>query len=375
MARTFNIYEGDNLIKSGLSPLELQQLTQDTTYNLKISANEEGRESDTVPIPQFKTLTTNLLKDFTPKTSTEYLLGEWQTTEKFEQGDVYMVELEGTKPFSQSFGFYVNTDVIGYFIPKNTGGNKYTMIFTMPKNIDSTTVKLYQYPSTSTGEVKLNDFKISKLNLENNLLSQSGKDKLPVDTNAYNVLDSSISKNWELGKRYYVRLKGTKPDSQNFTVYVDNGRTNKGNMSRIQGTDIYELTFTINQWDINRNVTNGLSFYQTPNGSDVGDVHIDEILILETNEAVLPTAIDIVPSTLNVKVGQAMTAQFKLTPPNAENYLTTFIGWLGGIASNSTADPERGLTIRGVKAGSFTATIRSQADPAVETQVTVNVTE
>lgn len=62
MARTFNIYDGDNLIKSGLSPLELQQLTPDTNYNLKISASEFMSESEKIAVPTFRTLPENILR-------------------------------------------------------------------------------------------------------------------------------------------------------------------------------------------------------------------------------------------------------------------------------------------------------------------------
>lgn len=62
MARTFNIYDGDNLIKSGLSPLELQQLTPDTNYNLKISASEFMSESEKIAVPTFTTDLRNYLR-------------------------------------------------------------------------------------------------------------------------------------------------------------------------------------------------------------------------------------------------------------------------------------------------------------------------
>lgn len=62
MPRTFNIYDGDNLIKSGLSPLELQQLTPDTNYNLKISASEFMSESEKIAVPTFRTLPENILR-------------------------------------------------------------------------------------------------------------------------------------------------------------------------------------------------------------------------------------------------------------------------------------------------------------------------
>lgn len=314
-----------------------------------------------------------------PHTSSEYLIGQWNTLEAFELDEIYMVELEGTKPTSQSFGFYVgskvnNGNLIGYFVPKNTGGNKYTMIFTYNKEIDISKVMLYQYPPSTAGESTITDFKIYKLSKDGNILSQAGQDRLPLDTDGYNVIATEVTKKWEYGKRYYIRVKGTKPDSQNFSVYIDRGTTNKGAMSRIAGTDIYELTFTVSQWDINRNVDNIFSIYQTPNGT-TGDCHIDEIIILETNEAVLPTGIEIVPSTIEVRVGEAYKSDYNLTPQDAENYGMNLLQWNSQIASNNTADPKNGIAGRGTSVGSFTSTFRSVADPSVETLVTVNVTE
>lgn len=67
MTRTFNVYNGDTLIKSGLSPLELQQLEPDTTYDLKISASEFMSESEKVDVPLFRTLPENILRKLKAK--------------------------------------------------------------------------------------------------------------------------------------------------------------------------------------------------------------------------------------------------------------------------------------------------------------------
>lgn len=92
MARTFNVYNGDTLIKRGLSPLELQQLEPDTTYDLKISASEFMSESEKVAVPLFKTLPQNILPQVTAKTFT---LGTGATVKDGVDGEVIFT-LDGT---------------------------------------------------------------------------------------------------------------------------------------------------------------------------------------------------------------------------------------------------------------------------------------
>lgn len=374
MVREFRIYNKGQLLMEGASPLDISNLTPHTTYNLEIASWDGKLESERVPVPQFTALREQLVQGFvSPHRSTDYLVGTWASKKPLKAGDVYMVELEGTKPSTQSFGFYLGTNLVGYFVPKNAGGNKYTMVF---NNIveGANELKIYQYPSGTTGQVELTSFNVYKIDVSENLLTEESLQQFPINVNTYNVYTGTLKKKWELGKRYYVRLKGTKVESQNFTVYSDAGRTNKGNMSKIANTNIYELTFPISQWDIDREVDNTIAIYQTPNGAGVGQATIEELVVLETNEVVLPKSIEIIPSTINLKVGESSTSQIKVTPSNAENLLITLLGWNGSIASNTAFDLERGLTARGVAVGNFTATVRSSVDPSVEAQVTVNVT-
>lgn len=56
MARTFKVYNGEQVIKEGASPLAITGLTASTKYNLKISAVEDGKESTKVDVPEFTTL-------------------------------------------------------------------------------------------------------------------------------------------------------------------------------------------------------------------------------------------------------------------------------------------------------------------------------
>lgn len=358
----------------GASPLDISNLTPHTTYNLEISYWDGKLESERVPVPQFTTLREQLVQGFeSPYRSTDYLVGTWASKKPLKENDVYLVEVEGTKPFSQTFGFYLGTTIVGYFVPKNAGGNKYTMVFNNTVE-GANEFRIYQYPSGTAGQVELTSFNVYKIGVSENLLTEESLQQFPINVNTYNVFTGTLKKKWELGKRYYVRLKGTKLESQSFTVYSDAGRTNKGNMSRIANKNIYELTFPISQGDIDREVDNTIAIYQNPNGAGVGQATIEELTVLETNEAVLPKSIEIIPSTINIKVGESSTSQIKVTPSNAENLLISLLGWDGSIASKNAFDLERGLTAQGVAVGNFTATVRSNVDPSLEAQVTVNVT-
>lgn len=373
MVREFRVYNKDELLMEGASPLNLSNLTPHTTYDLEIATWDGKLESERVSVPKFTTLREQLVTGFnSPHRSTEYLVGTWTAKKPLKSGSVYMVEIEGTKPFAQNFGFYLGTNLVGYFVPKNTGGNRYTMVFNNTFN-NASELKIYQYPSGTAGQVELTKFSVVEIATSENLLTSTSLAKLPVNTSAYAAFDGNVKKNWEYGKRYYIRIKGTKPSTQNFTIYTDNGRTNMGNASNIAGTDIYEATFTVNKWSLDRGITNGFMIYQTPQTS-IGAVTIEDIVVLEANEAVLPKSISIVPSTFDLKVGQSSTSQFVVNPSDAENFGVNLVGWQSSIASNSAADPINGFTVRGTIVGSFTSTVRSSADPAIETTVNVNVT-
>lgn len=56
MTRTFKVYNGEQVIKEGASPLVITDLTASTQYNLKISAVEDGKESAKADVPEFTTL-------------------------------------------------------------------------------------------------------------------------------------------------------------------------------------------------------------------------------------------------------------------------------------------------------------------------------
>lgn len=92
MVRTFNIYDGENLIKSGLSPLELQQLQPETTYNLKISASEFMSESEKIAVPAFTTDLRNYLRQL----STSDFISINGATMEDEAGGILKITSDGT---------------------------------------------------------------------------------------------------------------------------------------------------------------------------------------------------------------------------------------------------------------------------------------
>lgn len=93
----------------------------------------------------------------------------------------------------------------------------------------------------------------------------------PINTNAYSVYIGYNTENYVLGETYTVTLKGTKPSSESWAVYLDRGITTVGTMNPVEGKiDEWELTFTVN----NSTVKNILNIYQYPSRG-VGDVKIE----------------------------------------------------------------------------------------------------
>lgn len=119
MVRTFNIYDGDNLIKSGLSPLELQQLTPDTTYNLMLSASEFMSESERVPVPTF---TTDLLNHLRQLQRSDFTTVNGATITD-EQGGILKITSDGT----QRIVMYTNQTTNNVLSTPITQGTTYTL--------------------------------------------------------------------------------------------------------------------------------------------------------------------------------------------------------------------------------------------------------
>ncbi|MCH3678825.1 hypothetical protein LC897_15440, partial [Enterococcus faecium] len=99
------------------------------------------------------------------------------------------------------------------------------------------------------------------------------KVKFPINTSEYSVYIGYNTENYVDGETYTVTLKGTKPSSERWDVYLDRGITTVGTMNPVEGKiDEWELTFTVN----NSSVRNILNIYQFPS-SGLGACKIDWI--------------------------------------------------------------------------------------------------
>ncbi|MDQ8494342.1 BppU family phage baseplate upper protein, partial [Enterococcus faecium] len=172
-----------------------------------------------------------------------------------------------------------------------------TKVFTVPGNLkfDTTYVQLWQ-PNEGNGKLYIGyDIKIEKVTstsdvatpYQPNLLDApyylskvalgeniaDPKVKFPINTSEYSVYIGYNTENYVDGETYTVTLKGTKPSSERWAVYLDRGITTVGTMNPVEGKiDEWELTFTVN----NSSVRNILNIYQFPN-SGLGACKIDWI--------------------------------------------------------------------------------------------------
>ena len=91
------------------------------------------------------------------------------------------------------------------------------------------------------------------------------KQVFPINTTDYYVYGGTNTDNYVAGQYYTLSMAATKPPTQTFSVYVDNGFTSVGNMEPVQGlTDVWALTFQITKEHIDKGVANMIQIYQTP---------------------------------------------------------------------------------------------------------------
>lgn len=104
---------------------------------------------------------------------------------------------------------------------------------------------------------------LSKVALGENIASKSVA--FPIVTSDYKLYGDQIQNDWEAGQTYTVTLKGTKPSTQTFNVYLNSGTIGVGTLTPVEGkTDVWQKTFTVTQAHIDGGVTNLLSVYQVP---------------------------------------------------------------------------------------------------------------
>lgn len=103
--------------------------------------------------------------------------------------------------------------------------------------------------------------------------------QFPITTTEYNVYSRPNTENYTLNQEYTVSIKATKPATQQFYVFVDNGINKKVTLSPVEGlADVWEGTFTVDQTDINNGATKYLNIFQYPTATK-GTVKIDWVKI------------------------------------------------------------------------------------------------
>ncbi|BBM15017.1 uncharacterized protein EM151A_1825 [Enterococcus mundtii] len=122
-------------------------------------------------------------------------------------------------------------------------------------------------------------YEISKVTLKPNLADKSKI--FPITNSNYLVYDSRREGRWELGKTYTISIKGTKPNVQRFDIYLGAGTIRVGDMKPVEGlSDIWQITFTITEANVNAGAVDILRVYQHPSAS-VGSCVIEWLKLEE----------------------------------------------------------------------------------------------
>ena len=101
---------------------------------------------------------------------------------------------------------------------------------------------------------------LSKVDLGENIAPNTN---LPVTTSSQLITQQTLSSYLVKGETYTVTLEGTKPENQDFSVFIaDVGNTKFGDMTPVEGlTNQWELTFTYNK-DTQTSSTKEVRIYQ-----------------------------------------------------------------------------------------------------------------
>ena len=118
---------------------------------------------------------------------------------------------------------------------------------------------------------------LSKMALGENIANPTKT--FPIKTRAYLVYSGANTEPYIAGQQYTLTMKATKPATQTFNVFINEGTIGFGSMTPVEGlTDVWQKKITVGQNHIDAGVTNRLTIYQVPNSS-VGDVQIDWLKI------------------------------------------------------------------------------------------------
>lgn len=140
-------------------------------------------------------------------------------------------------------------------------------------------VKIEAGPTATPYQPNLLDapYYLSKVALGENIANKTIK--YPIKTSAYAVYSGTNTEPYIAGQQYTITMKATKPATQVFNVFLNEGTIGFGTMTPVEGlTDVWQKKVTVSQALIDAGVKDRLTIYQVPNSS-VGDVQIDWLKI------------------------------------------------------------------------------------------------
>lgn len=109
----------------------------------------------------------------------------------------------------------------------------------------------------------------------------------PIRSSEYGIYLGKNIENYQVGKKYTVTLKATKPSTQTFIGFLLGGSVSIGSFKAVEGVPgLWKTTFTVTQAHIEAGATNLFSVYQSPQSS-IGRCEIEWIKI-EEGEASTP---------------------------------------------------------------------------------------
>ena len=107
------------------------------------------------------------------------------------------------------------------------------------------------------------------------------KKVFPIRSSEYGIYLGKNIENYQVGKKYTVTLKATKPSTQTFIGLLLGGSVGIGSFKAVEGVpDLWKTTFTVTQAHIEAGVTNIFSIYQSPQSS-IGQCKIEWVKIEE----------------------------------------------------------------------------------------------
>lgn len=105
--------------------------------------------------------------------------------------------------------------------------------------------------------------------------------KFPINVNTYKVYEGDMLESFKVGETYTVTIKGRKPAKKTFSVY-NAGTVFLGHLTPVEGlSDVWTGTFTVSL--INSFYPNRLQIYQLVNDNQNGEVQIDWLKIEKGN--------------------------------------------------------------------------------------------